>query len=405
MKILISAYACSPYRGSEPGMGWNFVNSISQFNVVHVITEKDEFEKDIKSYLQQNPAVKNIKFHYIRRNHYPILKKIWPPSYYWFYRKWQQRVYKMALKLDEQENFDIFHQLNMVGFREPGFLWKINKPFVWGPIGGTGISPWKFLPKLGMKGLFYYGIRNIINIYQIRYHKRPQKAATHFKNALIAATPETSVTIKKIWGKDSTIMCEVGEEKNRNFVPSKRTNGEPLKIIWSGIHTPGKNLGLLLDTLRTADFPFELHVLGKGEMTKKWIKKAQKLKIHKFCKWYGWLNKEDAINVMKEGHVFCITSILDLTATVTLEALSYGLPIISLDHCGFSHVINEKCGIKIPVDSPQNATLNFNLALKKLNDDEGYRQSLSKGAINRASDFNWESKAKQLNLIYHSLVK
>ena len=44
----------------------------------------------------------------------------------------------------------------MVGYREPGYLWKIEKPFVWGPIGGLENSPWRFLPSLGIKGFMFY---------------------------------------------------------------------------------------------------------------------------------------------------------------------------------------------------------------------------------------------------------
>ena len=35
----------------------------------------------------------------------------------------------LGLKLDKKENFDIVHQLNMVGYREPGYLWKIDFQF------------------------------------------------------------------------------------------------------------------------------------------------------------------------------------------------------------------------------------------------------------------------------------
>ena len=53
LKILISCYACSPYRGSEPGMGWGFVKGISQFHEVHVITEQEKWEEEINKYLKK----------------------------------------------------------------------------------------------------------------------------------------------------------------------------------------------------------------------------------------------------------------------------------------------------------------------------------------------------------------
>ena len=105
------------------------------------------------------------------------------------------------------------------------------------------------------------------------------------------------------------------------------------------------------------------------------------------------------------GHVFCITSISDLTSTVTLEALSYALPIICLDHCGFSHVINDSCGVKISVKNYNDAVNDFANIINTLYMQEDYRIKLSKGAILRSEDFSWDKKIKKINYIYSCLVK
>ena len=38
LRVLVSAYACEPGRGSEPGVGWHWVREIARFNEVWVIT-------------------------------------------------------------------------------------------------------------------------------------------------------------------------------------------------------------------------------------------------------------------------------------------------------------------------------------------------------------------------------
>ena len=38
MKVLVSAYACEPNKGSEPGVGWNIANAIAQEYEVWVLT-------------------------------------------------------------------------------------------------------------------------------------------------------------------------------------------------------------------------------------------------------------------------------------------------------------------------------------------------------------------------------
>lgn len=408
LKLLISAYACCPNQGSEPGMGWNFILGISTFHEVHVITEKLKWKTEIEEQLALFPDLKtNLTFYFIEKKRNKKLRKLWPPSYYWFYKAWQKKAYHLAVALDKKENFDIVHQLNMVGYREPGYLWKIEKPFVWGPIGGLENSPWRFLPSLGIKGFIFYTGRNIFNVMQRHFSERPKQAAKRNNASLIAATPGNQKIIHKLWHRNAEVICEVGQEiSNVKIVPSKKiSKAKPLKIIWSGQHTPRKNLPLLLDALEKVTIPFKLNVLGKGERTDNWKKIAQAKGISEHITWYGWIERYKAMDIMSTGHVFCITSISDLTSTVTLEALSYGLPIICLDHCGFAHVVDDTCGLKIPVTTTKEAIMGFKNAIETLYFDEGLRQDLSEGALMRAEDFSWEGKIEKLNRIYTKLVR
>ena len=41
--ILVSAYACEPLKGSEQGVGWNWVLQLAKKNNVHVITRANNF--------------------------------------------------------------------------------------------------------------------------------------------------------------------------------------------------------------------------------------------------------------------------------------------------------------------------------------------------------------------------
>ena len=403
-KILVSAYACSPYHGSEPGIGWNFTKALSEFHEIHVITEKNEFKSDLEKYLKDNPEYKRIKFYYIPLIDNKFVIKIWPPSYYWYYKAWQKKAYALAKELNETENFDIIHQLTQTGFREPGYLWKIKKPFVWGPIGGMEISPWRFLPTMGIYGFLFFLGRNVTNIFQLNFSYRLRKAANRNISHLIASTYDSKFLIKKYWHRESTIISEVGithYSGSQNI--SCRGKYEKLKIIWSGEHVPRKSLNLLLKSLGLLnDINFELHVLGNGPQNKKWKTLAKKLKIENHIKWHGWIQREDSLKIMSAGHIFCHTSLRDDTATVTLEALSLGIPIICLDHCGFADIIDQTCGIKVPVENPTQVVVEIASKIKYLFSDEEFRQGLAKGAFERAANFRWEDKTQQLNEIYNS---
>ncbi len=406
LKILVSAYACSPYRGSEPGMGWNFVHEISKYHEVHVITEEFKWQKDIERKLEEDPMLRdNIKFYYIYKKRNKPLRKVWPPSYYWYYRQWQWKAYQLALALNEKENFDIVHQLNMVGFREPGYLWMMDKPFVWGPVGGMGITPWRMLPSMGPYGCIYYLFRNVINLWQMYFKIRPGKAATCPKSALIAATGENREYIRKLWKREAHIISEVGLVAGRSFDGISEKNGY-LNICWSGQFTPGKSLNLLLDSLSLTGVKnnIHLHILGDGRRKRAWQRRAAKLGLSEFVTWHGWVEREKAIEIMSSSHIFVITSLYDLTSTVLLEALSSGLPVIAPDHCGFSDVITENCGIKVPLKSKSQFITELAKAIELLYSDEEKRKALSEGAFIRAKEYSWDKKGITLNKIYQSLL-
>jgi hypothetical protein len=44
LRVLVSAYACEPEKGSEPAVGWNMVGQIARFHEVWVITRANNQE-------------------------------------------------------------------------------------------------------------------------------------------------------------------------------------------------------------------------------------------------------------------------------------------------------------------------------------------------------------------------
>ncbi len=212
-KVLVCVYACSPYRGSEPGMGWNYLKLISRNREVWAIVEKEKWEADICKWIEEHPGeMRNVHFIFLHKYRCRWLRKIWPPSYYWFYRLWHWRAYRKALKLHKQVGFDCAHQLNMVGFREPGYMWKLPIPFIWGPFGGLGFTDWRLFGLLSFGGKVEFFFRNVINWCHSHYLRRTKMAARKAAqtSTLIAATSENKRVAKRLWGVDSIVLCEIG---------------------------------------------------------------------------------------------------------------------------------------------------------------------------------------------------
>jgi glycosyltransferase involved in cell wall biosynthesis len=408
LKVLVAAYACSPYKGSEPGVGWGFVCELAKRHDLWVIVEEEKFRSDIECYLATHPEFpSSVHFHFLRKQRNRWLRKLWPPSYYWYYRAWHEQAFVLANKLHTEVGFDLAHQLTMVGFREPGYLWRLGIPFVWGPVGGMGIFPWRYLHVVGAYGALYYLGYNLLNLWQMHYSLHPRLAARAAGAGLIVATPENQVGAARYWGCESTLLSEVGlPPAVIGLEPVPRQLGSPLKIVWCGQHTSGKALNLGLYALASMrDYLWELHVLGKGPRTNAWESLSDQLGLSGDCHFHGWLERDAALSIMSSAHVMLITSLRDLTSTVTIEALAMGLPIVCLDHCGFAGVVDESCGLKVPVSRPNETVAALTKALRQLASDEGLRLSLSRGAVLRAQDFAWKKKVDVVEHLYRLVVQ
>lgn len=415
LKVLVSAFACNPYSGSEEGVGWGWVKALAKHHDLWIITT-DFHRTAIERAIQDTPkSSSHLKFHFVTPKpwHFSptkswqfIEKSMFKPIMNCAYRLWQRDAFQVAKELHREFKFDIVHQLTYVGFRFPGLLWKLDLPFVWGPIGGLENAPWRFLPMLGTGGCFYYAGRNIINYLDKKFLPGPKKAFKKTRGGIIAATNGIRQEIFRWYGKESTVICEIGQPPNIARSHLIRKPGETLRLSWSGQHLPGKALPLLLYALvkLPSDLKWQMDILGNGPCTKKWRRLAGKLGLNYCCNWYGNLQRIEAISRVYQSHLFIITSMKDLTSTVLLEALSQGVPVICPDHCGFADVVTEECGIKIAVKTPRQLITDLATAIMLLEKDEEKRRRLAKGALQRIKDFSWEHKARQVDLIYRQMV-
>ena len=415
LKVLVSAYACNPNQGSEEGVGWSWVNAISAYHDLWVITAAFH-RNDIERKVNENPdRYRRIHFNYVphKRWHYSptrlwkYIEKSWfKPLMNRAYREWQKDAFRLGANLHEEVRFDLVHQLTYVGFRFPGQLWRLDIPFVWGPIGGLENTPWRFLPLLGVNGWVYYAGRNIINSLHKRLLSGPKKAFRKARGGIIAATEGIRREIRQWYGDDSQIICEIGPPPDVASAYSLRKPGEPLKLSWSGLHLPGKALPLLLRAVAglPVEIDWQLDILGQGPCTRKWQREAKELGINSKCTWHGQLSRDRAVAIMHDSHIFVITSMKDLTSTVLLEALSQGVPVVCPDHCGFSNVVTRDCGIKVVVKTPRQFMFDFAAAIMRIADDEPERRRLAKGGLERIKDFSWEKKAKMVDSIYRRAI-
>ncbi|HEY5761305.1 MAG TPA: glycosyltransferase [Steroidobacter sp.] len=405
LKVLVSAYACHPEQGSEPGVGWNWVREIAQYHDVWLLTEAERFAPATESALQADrdlrDAVKVVGIPRERR------AERWLRSlaYYHTYEKWQRAALAQARELQRQVRFDVVHQLNMIGYREPGFLWSLDAPFVWGPIGGFAQMPWRYLPAMGTAGALALGLRNVANEMQMRLSHRV-RAAMAASDVLIAATSVDNTAIAKCYGRQAPVVHETGTAPESD--PPVRTieSGQPLQVLWCGLMVPRKAVGVALRAVARAsqEIPIEFHLYGTGPQEPVARGLAQQLGIHGRCHFHGQRPRAEVVERMRSSHVLLFPSLQEATSATVPEALATGLPVLCHKICGHGDVVTDEVGMRIPVADPARSVEAFAKALVTLGREPDRLRAYSIAAAQGAPRLAWSTKGSAADGLYRQAI-
>ncbi|MBQ0048904.1 MAG: glycosyltransferase [Bacteroidales bacterium] len=410
LTILINAYACGPNRGSEPGMAWNWCCHLAKHCVLHIITE-GEFREDIERVLSTLEYGHNMHFYYL-----PVGEKIrrmcWNQGdwrFYYYYAKWQKRALNEALRIIASTHIDVLHQLNMIGFREPGYLYSIKRiPLVWGPIGGIKQFPLAYARGGGLRLWMFSAIKNILNRLQLEYAPRINKA---FKRAdiLVSSIPDSQTGIKKYVRRDSILIPETGcfESLERDETRSHNFENVTFRILWIGKFDFRKRLDIAIKAIGAANLPnVHLKVFGTGN--KEQIKAAKnlvdRLGLHGQVHLMGAVRNDRIMQEMREADLFFFSSINEDTSTVVLEAVSNHLPVLCFDCCGMAAVIDSTVGVKVPLTNPEQSVKDFAERIDYLYHHRDELQRMSEGCKAKRQELSWEKKAEQMVEVYHKAM-
>lgn len=409
ISVLINAYACAPDRGSEPGVGWNWILHLSRHCRLFVITE-GEWRAQIEEAVAKLPQKDAIHFFYL-----PVSERIraicWHQGdwrFYYYYRQWQREAFRLASRIVEEYPIDLIHHLNMIGFREPGYLWKIKGvPFVWGPIGGMNLFPGNYLAGLDAKNRWKIRLKNLLNEFQMRYHPRVKQAMRR-ADALLSATPESRQVIRRIYKRDSYPVSETGCDRMEVAIDSGRfrTRGT-FDILWVGRFFYAKQLNIALETIaRLKDLDVRLHIVGDGSAAEvtRYKDLADRLSVGGQCVWHGKIPHAEVLGWMRKAHLFFFTSVSEATSSVVSEALQNRLPVVCFDTCGFGAIVSERVGRKIRLSNPGKSASDFAAVIRGLYRDRSLLEELSSTCAREIGALYWEYKAGNVLSIYHQVL-
>lgn len=413
--ILVLAYAISPIRGSEFSVAWNYINEMSKDNDLVVLygaagNHMGDFD-ELDSWLLTN-SILNVKFVPVYPNSFTLKlnylnrKSIFPYVFYLAYNLWHRQVYKAAKELIANEHFDLIHFLNPIGYREPGHLWKLGLPYIWGPIGGIPNRPKHLFKDLTLKNRTLFTVRNWVNSIQFKFNKR-LKNALHETDLLLTATTENQFLIKKEYKIESIYIPEnaIVESKSIPRIINKK-EGDICNIAWIGSIDSRKSLNFLIAALGKVQIGnWHLHIIGEGSLKQAMQDLAETMLINTKITWYGHIQRKEVFEILNSAHLHVITSLGEGNPTTIWEAMDRGIPTISLNHCGMKDVICERCGVKINIESVQQVKTDLAFVISNLIQNPTKINNLSAGVLECAKSHTWSKRRRLFNSYYDLAIE
>lgn len=403
--ILATAYAVNPYKGSEDGMGWNFVLQIARFNTVIAVTRENN-RPHIEKYMAENPdpLYQRVRFLYFDL---PYRMRFWKKGNrgaMLYYLMWQRGVVSFIKK--EAPAFDIAHNLNFHNDWTPSFLWKLNKPLVWGPVGHHPLIPGAYL--------------------------KPYATSYWAKDRLTWLVKQffwnVSTGLRRTVRKADHILCmnsgvptTLGLTRHFSVVPSVATqdfgwNGaektsDTFHLISAGRFVPLKGFDLTLRAFAAfyhnlpeeAQEKCELTLVGSGPEAGFLNALANELRVGHKVRFIAWMERPALMKIFKDASAFLFPS-HEGAGMVVAEALSFGLPVICLNNEGPGQFIHTQCGYAIPQGDYRSTVAGLAGAIGDLYANPEKRQQMSLAARQQfETAFHWDRRGEQLADIYARL--
>lgn len=403
--ILATCYAVNPFKGSEDGMGWNFVYQIARFNKVFAITRENNREA-IEKFMLQNPdeVYKNITYLYFDLPYWMRFWKKGSRGAMLYYTLWQRKIISFIKK--QNIHFDIVHNVNFHNDWTPSYLWKLEKPMVWGPIGHHPIIPFQYLKPYSYN--YYLKDRATWLVKKLFWNSSFALKKTIKKSDHILCMNSGVEKMLNLKNKSFSILPSVATEDFSSNLISEKNN---FHIISIGRFVPLKGFDLTLNSfikfinsLNISERKnCQLTLVGTGPEKDFYTKIIQENNVEKYVEIIEWIDRKELMKLYEKSSVFLFPS-HEGAGMVVAEALSFGLPIVCLKNEGPGEFITSKCGFAVSQLDNINTVSELKEALQILYSDKDLLHKMSiESRKHYLKNFTWNSRGEQLKSIYNKL--
>ncbi len=396
MKVLLSAFQCSPGMGSEPGNGWHWATSLAEYgHDVTVLT--GAFERE--GIFAANPQ--GIDFRFIELPKSFLRHVSTRFGSYQMYRRWQRAALEHAERTPRQ--WDVAHHVTWASLHLGSMLWRLPVPFVYGPIGGGQTAPINYWRQFGRQ-LPAETMRTVLAGQLLTLNSRSRETLRNSTVTLVANSA-TASSARRLGAADVRFMMADGLPAEWLADARLRPTGTPV-VLWVGRLLPHKAPVLAVEAFAALRriMPARLVIAGAGPLAGSVRAAAERLGVAGDVTLLGHVSWEEITPLYDSASVFLFTSLRETFGAPFLEAMGRGLPAVAVDLHGIADVEAGMAAVKVPL-TPRPRDLPGLLAVglqTVLSDDQW--ESRSAAAVKWAGERIWPERAATATRLYEELV-
>ena len=405
LKVIVSAYACEPGRGSEPGTSWEWVLHLAAHHDLTVITRANQrtgIEKEIAALAGSRRVP---RFVYLDAPSWFLwLKRRLPLSQVWYYALWQRLANKAVAEQARNERFDIVHHLSWATFRFHAAIWGHGLPSIWGPIAGAELCPWALLPFSHPIAFVSELIRNIATVFHVS-PLSPLRRRGRKSTITLAVSPDMQHACEKL-GVPAKILPTLAIYPPAAYPREYPSAERPLRLLFVGRIMYWKGVSLALCALARSGSRATLSIIGEGPFLEDARRLTSALGLESRVKFHGRLSPAATMQAYREHDLFIFPSLHDSGGNVVVEAMSHGVPVICMDRGGPGLFVKQGItGIKVADGSRETVLDDLAAAICRYDSERSLlAQHGAAGCRHVEQEFSWPRRAEQMSAIYLEAV-
>jgi glycosyltransferase involved in cell wall biosynthesis len=331
MRILLSAFACSPDWGSEPEVGWQTLLAAAREHEVWVLTQP-HFEERIAGGLRGHPCAGRIEVVPVAPSMPIVSDRLWGYArLQWEHDRWQRNAAAVAEALHREHDFDVVHHCTLAAYWMRIGAARVPRPLVLGPVGGAVEPPLTLVTQLGVRGALEDAVRAVLRrvVAALPAIRRSRRGAV----VVLTQNRETARQFPHARMLPNALCVDLPE-----VPPVERREAT---IVHAARLLPWKGTMLAVRAMRHLRSPAVLHVYGEGPEQQRVARAVRRWGLEGRVRLEGKVPRRTLLERVAGAGAVLLPSLHDEGSIAAAEALTLGTPVVCLDHGGPPEVLRQ----------------------------------------------------------------